>query len=230
MFTIFLRAVIIFVVLLVVIRLMGKRQLGEMEPFELVITLVIAEIACIPMGEPGLPLTYGIVSILTLFLMHQLISILGLKSLTARKIINGKPTILIDKNGINYAELGKLNMTISDLQQSVRTAGYFNFDEIMYAILEGNGKLSVLPYAPTTAPPEQVNLPLTLILEGKVMEKEVSQAGITKEILNEELNKSANLRSSDVLYLGMDGKGKMYIQPKKGKYIVHNLAGVNGDW
>lgn len=230
MLTIFFRAIIIFVVLLVVIRLMGKRQLGEMEPFELVITLVIAEIACIPMGDSSLPLSYGIISILTLFFMHQLINIIGSWSITLRRILSGKPAIIIDKNGIRYKELQKLSMSVNDIQQSMRSLGYFNFDEVMYGILEGNGKLSILPNAPKDSEPEQAGMPISLVLEGKVMKNELEKAGLTEEALSKEIEKTAPLKFPDILYLGMNSRGKMYIQPKKGKYIVHTMDGVQGDW
>lgn len=100
MLTIFFRGLIIFAVLLVIIRLMGKRQIGEMEPFELVITLVISEIACIPMGDRSIPLIYGIVCILTLYVVHQFIVLL-MKSSKMQSLISGKPLLVINKNGID---------------------------------------------------------------------------------------------------------------------------------
>lgn len=201
-----------------------------MEPFELVITLVIAEIACIPMGDSSLPLSYGIVSILTLFFMHQLINIIGSLSIGLRRVLSGKPAVVIDKNGINYKELKKLNMSVNDIQQSMRTLGYFNFDEVMYGILEGNGKLSVLPYAEKSEGTEQANMPLTLVTEGKIMKNELKKSGLDEETVSAEIKKAANLPVKEILYFGVDNKGKAYIQPKKGKYIVHTVPNMQGDW
>lgn len=126
MLTIFFRGLIIFAVLLVIIRLMGKRQIGEMEPFELVITLVISEIACIPMGDRSIPLIYGIVCILTLYVVHQFIVLL-MKSSKMQSLISGKPLLVINKNGIDKELLKKLNMQTSDLMQAIRSAGYFRW-------------------------------------------------------------------------------------------------------
>ncbi|MBR1867338.1 MAG: DUF421 domain-containing protein [Clostridia bacterium] len=139
---IFIRSLIIFAVLLVLMRLMGKRQIGEMQPFEFVITLLIAELACIPMADISIPLVYGIVAILAVFILHQLFSVLEQKSRAAKKIISGSPSLVIDKNGVNFDELAKNNMDVDDLIEAMRAAGYFSLDELDYAIFESNGKFS----------------------------------------------------------------------------------------
>ena len=148
-FTVFIRAVIIFVIVLVMVRLMGKRQIGEMQPFELVITLIIAEIACIPMSNVAIPLSHGIIPILTLVVLHFLLSFLARKSLRLRRVISGNPIVVIDTNGINYQNLKKMNMNINDLIEALRSGGDFNLEEIRYAIFETNGKLCVPALNPT---------------------------------------------------------------------------------
>ena len=116
---IFVRTIIIFITLLIVMRLMGKRQIGEMQPYELVITLLIAELACIPMGDPSIPLTYGLTAIITIFFLHQLVCLFDLQFRSAKKIVSGRPSVVINKNGIDNAELKNNNLDVSDLIERV---------------------------------------------------------------------------------------------------------------
>src|SRR5690606_14932664 len=120
---------------LILLRIMGKRQIGEMQPYELVITLIIADLATVPMSETALPILHGIIPLVTLCIIHYFLSFLTRKSLYIRKLINGKPVIVIGPNGIDYSALKMLNMNFSDLQESLRTAGYFNLEEVLYAIV-----------------------------------------------------------------------------------------------
>lgn len=143
MIIIFLRAIILFAVLLFAIRLMGKRQIGEMEPFELVITLVISELACIPMADRSIPITFGIVAILTMFVIHQLILLLS-KNVKVQSFINGKPVMVINPDGIDVAAMKSLNMHVNDLLQALRTAQYFSLEEVSYGIMETNGQMTVV--------------------------------------------------------------------------------------
>ena len=146
MLTVVIRSILIFLVLLIVIRMMGKRQIGEMEPFELAITLVIAELACIPMADKSIPLTFGIISILTMYVIHQVIILLSKRNRKFQDVISGTPIIVIDKNGVRLDALQSMNMQMNDLLQAMRAAGYFSVDQIAYAIFETNGQLSVIPY------------------------------------------------------------------------------------
>ena len=122
---IFIRTSIVFITLFILMRLMGKRQIGEMQPYELVITLIIAELACIPMGDPSIPLLYGIVSILTVYFLHQIVCLIDLHIPNAKNILSGSPSIVLNKNGIDDTQLKKNNLNVSDLIESLRTEGYF---------------------------------------------------------------------------------------------------------
>ena len=144
MLIIFFRAIILFTILLIVMRLMGKRQLGEMEPFELVITLVLSELACIPMSDRNIPLSYGIVAILSMLVIHQVILIIS-KNSNVQKLISGKAVVVYDKKGINLYALKQMNMQVADLLQALRTTGHFSFEEILYGVMETNGQLTVVP-------------------------------------------------------------------------------------
>ena len=128
MLVVFIKSVVIFVIVFLCIRLMGKRQIGEMQPMELVITLIIAEIACIPINDPYIPFYSGIVPILTLTFLHILLSFVARKSQKVRRLLSGKPMLVINKDGIVYENLKKLNINMSDLIEAIRTSGYVDGD------------------------------------------------------------------------------------------------------
>ena len=191
---------------------MGKRQIGEMEPFELVITLVISEIACVPMGDKNIPLTYGVVCILTLYIVHQVIVLLS-KNTKMQSIISGKPMLVIDKSGINVAAVKQLNMQVNDLMQSLRNTGYFSVEEIEYALMETNGQLSVIPKK--SMENKQKSLPVPLILEGKWCEDELTQHGIDREKIGNMLFKK-RVKVKDVVFLTVDQNDHFVLQDKQG--------------
>ncbi|MBO5884428.1 MAG: DUF421 domain-containing protein, partial [Clostridia bacterium] len=147
MLTLMIRSILIYVLVLVMFRLMGKRQLGQMQPFELVLTLILADIATIPMTEISIPLLHGIVPLLTLLLIHYLISITCRLSTKFSELISGKPVIVINQDGIDYNSIKKLNLSVDDINESLRSAGYFSINQVLFAIMETNGKMSVLPKA-----------------------------------------------------------------------------------
>ena len=129
-----IRTLIVFTTLLIIMRLMGKRQIGEMQPFEFVITLIIADLACIPMADMTIPLLYGIVAIFGLFLLHQILSLFERSGDKIKFAISGKPSIVINKNGVDLVELEKNNMDVEDLIEAMRSQGYFSLDDLDYAI------------------------------------------------------------------------------------------------
>lgn len=219
MLIIFLRAIILFAVLLFSIRLMGKRQIGEMEPFELVITLVIAELACIPMADRSIPITFGIVAILTMFVIHQVILLLSRNS-KMQGLINGKPVMVIDTYGINVPALKSLNMHVTDLLQSMRAAEYFSLEEITYGIMETNGQLTVI--ANKQMEQRQQTLPATVILEGKWSEDDITQNKFAKQDL-ERILRQENLKLKNVVILAIDENNRMTLQPRKGKISFKNV-------
>ena len=147
MFGTILRVIIVYLIVLIVIRLMGKRQIGQMQPFELVITLIIADLATIPMSERTIPLISGIVPVLTLLLIHFVLTFFIQKSLHFRKLVNGKPVIIINPDGILFDNMKQLNMNIDDLQELIRGADCQNVAEIQYAIVETNGNFTVIKKA-----------------------------------------------------------------------------------
>ncbi len=188
------RALILYTLLVVVMRLMGKRQIGQLQPFELVITIVIAELAVIPMSDTGIPLINGIVGILVLMVVQIIISLIILYSEKARKIICGNPIILIN-NGKPVREMMRLvRINISDLLEQLRSKEYPNISDIAYAVLETNGSISVIPKAdvkPPTArdlgtPVEEPHFPISVIMDGKVILQNLQLVGITLDVLQQQ--------------------------------------------
>ena len=144
MLIIFFRAIVLYILVLIVMRLMGKREIGQLQPFELAIAIMIADLASIPMTDTGVPISNGIVPILGLLIMHLLISIINLKSMKAREIICGKPRILIYRGKIDEQALKKERFTINELQERLRDKNIVNVFDVEYAILETNGQISVI--------------------------------------------------------------------------------------
>lgn len=219
MVIIFIRAIILFAVLLFSIRLMGKRQIGEMEPFELVITLVISELACIPMSDRSIPITFGIVAILTMFMIHQFILLLS-KNDKMQRIINGKPVMIIDPNGIVMTALKGLNMHVTDVLQAMRTAEYFSLEEVSYGIMETNGQLTVI--ANKQMGNKQQTLPVPVLMEGKWNTEEIQQHGFSQPQL-EQILKNERLRAKNVVLLTIDENNRMTLQPKNGSVYYKNV-------
>lgn len=219
MLIVFVRAIILFAVLLFSIRLMGKRQIGEMEPFELVITLVISELACIPMADRSIPITFGIVAILTMFVIHQAILLLS-KNKKMQGVINGKPVMVIDSHGIDIQALERLNMTVSDLLQSMRSAEYFSLEEITYGIMETNGQLTVIPNKNMTQ--KQQTLPIVVAEQGKWNDDEIEQHNFDKQSL-QNLLRSQGVSVKNVVLLAIDENNRMSLQTKRAPIQFKNV-------
>ena len=232
-----IRSVIIYVCCLVVIRLMGKRQIGEMQPFEFVITLIIADLACLPMAELSVPLLHGVVPILTLLIVHFLICLLSRKFMFARYLLTGKPAIVISPKGIDYNELKLLNMTLDDLMELVRGCDVFDLSEILYAIIETNGNLCVIKKSecePVTREDLKVkvsqnSLPMNIIMDGKLMKENIKIAGIDDEFINQFIGKANIKNIKDVLLMTLDCNGEIFIQDKLGGNSLSFESDYSGD-
>ena len=219
-----IRSVIIYVCCLAVIRLMGKRQIGEMQPFEFVVTLIIADLACIPMAELSVPLTHGIIPILTLLIVHFLICFFSRKFMFARYLLTGKPAIVVSPKGIDFKELRALNMTLDDLLELMRGCGVFGFSNVEYAIIETNGNLCVMQKAGSEAVTRddlkvkvsQNSLPINIIMDGQLMKQNLIIAGIESDFVEEIVQQSKINNMKDVLIFTLDANGEVFIQDKLG--------------
>lgn len=228
MITLIIRTAILFILILGVFRLMGKRQIGQMQPFELVLTLIIADLSTIPMSEPTIPLLHGIVPLLTLLVVHYLITIICLKSNKIDKMVNGKPIIVINPKGIDYSALKTLDISLDDLMEGIRNCNYFSFDEVEFAIVETTGKISVIPkseYAPATLGALKIksitnSLPVNLISEGQIIKDNIKVAGVDEKWIHNILKNENISNIKNVIVLTLDDNGKMYLQEKNKEYKV----------
>lgn len=220
---VFIRTAIIFIVLLAVMRLMGKSQIGEMQPFEFVMSLLIAELACIPMADSSIPLMYGIISIIAIFILHQIVWLLDMWFTPMKTLICGKPALVINKQGIDSYQLRKNNLEVSELIESMRGAGYFNLDDVYYGLYESNGSFSALPKENVTQ-----TLPILIIENGKKNAKNMELAGISDEELNKIL-KEQKTGLKRTLVLTVDGNGRAYFQEKGKPYKILNCK-VSEKW
>lgn len=224
MLLIFIRAILLYVLVLIVMRLMGKREIGQLQPFELAISIMIADLAATPMSEPGTPISYGVIPILSLLVMHLLISTINIKSIKIREILCGKPSILIYRGKIDEQVLKKENFTINELQERLRGNNIFNLGDVEYAILETNGQISVI-----TKPEKKVvsledlnikaeysGIPYDLVIDGKILYKNLNKISKTKEWLEKEVGKF-NMKPEEALIVTFDANNKIFCQKKEMK-------------
>ncbi|MEG2413595.1 MAG: DUF421 domain-containing protein [Clostridia bacterium] len=231
MLIVFTRAIIIYVFLLVTMRLMGKKQLGELQPFEFAITLIAAELACIPMSDTQVPVIYGLVPIFTMFIIEFLLTKVVKHSLKWRRIINGKAIIVISPQGIDFQAINKLDMTIHDIMEAIRSKNFLSPADIEYAIVETNGDVTVIPKAlKQTVSNEdlhinkqEIALPYSLIVEGKRMNYNLKISGVGDGDIEKILTKFS-LKQKAVLLLSVTNKDEFYLQPINKPYIVGKIS------
>ncbi len=218
----FIRSIILYIIVLIVMRFMGKREIGQLQPFELAISIMIADLASIPMTEIGIPISRGIIPILGLLVMHLLISIINLKSLRAREIICGKPRILIYRGKIMQDALIKERFTINELEERLRGDNVFNIGDVEYAILETSGQISVIQKPnKRNATPEDFNImpnyegiSYDLVIDGKIMNDNLKKLGKDYQWLKKQVNKF-NMQPEDALIVTIDGQEQIFCQKKE---------------
>jgi len=203
---------------------MGKREIGQMQPFELVISIMIADLASTPMSEIGIPILYGIIPILGLLLVHILISVLNLKSIRIREIICGKPRILIYRGKIDEQAMIKENFTINELQERLRVNNVTNIGDVEFAILETSGQISVVLKPEKRAlRPDDFNIDAKyegiaydLVIDGKIMGDNLKKINKDYNWLEDEVRKF-NLKPEEALLVVLNGDGTIFCQKKEGK-------------
>lgn len=218
----FFRAIILYILVLIVMRLMGKREIGQLQPFELAISIMIADLASIPMTDTGVPISNGIIPILGLLVMHLMISIINMKSIKAREIICGRPTILIYRGKIDEKALKKERFTINELEERLRGNNVFNLGDVEYAILETSGQVTVIqkPEKRNAIPedfniiPEYEGIPYDLVIDGKIMDQNLKAIGKNREWLKKQVEKF-KMNPEDALVVTYDGKGQIFCQKKE---------------
>lgn len=225
---IFIRTTIIFIILFIVMRLMGKRQIGEMQPYELVITLIIAELACIPMEDNSIPLMYGVIAILAVYFLHQILCLINIALPCMNSVLNGTPSIVLNKNGIDESQLKKNNLGVSDLIESLRTQGFFALDAVDYALYEAEGKFSALPKKDYES--IQNSLPLVIVEEGSFNQKNLKLIGKDENYFLEVLKGQGCNEIKKTLVLTVDGNGKAYLQKEGERYKTFQLGWEKSLW
>ena len=213
---VFTRALVLYIIVVISMRIMGKRQIGQLQPYELAIAIMISELAAVPMQNTGIPLINGIIPILTLLVAQLTMSLLSLKSVRVRAIICGKPTILVE-------ELRKEMYTINDLLEQLRIKDYPNIADVEYAILETNGQLSVIPKSQKRpVNPQDMNIKtdyegiiIDAIIDGSIMENNLKIAGKDAKWLIKEIRKQHLNDPKEILYAGIDPSGRLFCQPQE---------------
>ena len=218
----FFRSIIIYIIVLIVMRLMGKREIGQMQPFELAISIMIADLASIPMTDIGIPSSNGIIPIMGLLVMHLVISVLNMKSGTLRGLICGKPTILIYRGKIDEEKLRAERLTLNELEEKLRSNNVMNLGDVEYAILETSGDISVIqkPNKRTTTPedfnimPEYEGISYDLVIDGKVMQDNLNKLDKSYEWLKTQTEKF-QMKPEEALIVTVNGKGDIFCQKKQ---------------
>ncbi|SPF43842.1 conserved hypothetical protein [Candidatus Desulfosporosinus infrequens] len=223
MIIVVIRTLILYTLVIVALRLMGKREIGQLQPFELVVIIMISELAAIPSENIGIPLLSGIVPILVLLLTSLTLAWVSLKSETARTIICGSPSILIQRGRILEDELRKNRYNLTDLLEELRIKNVPNIADVEFAVLETNGQLSVFPKSqkrPTI--PEDFHittqfegLPLTLIMDGKLNNTNLQQSNKDLNWLKRELQKQSINKIEEVFLASLDSSETLFVQAKQ---------------
>lgn len=215
------RAFILYLVVTVLLRLMGKRQIGELEPAEFVITMLISEIAAIPMQDNRTPIINSVIALFILVSLEIIISVINLKSVFFRGLTQGHPVIVIRDGSVDMKALARLRITLNDLLAALRQKDIFDITRVSYAVFETNGRISVLlkpQYANSTAKdlklfPTDNGMPFAVVCDGKIIENALNESGKSKKFIEDNLNKH-KIQLDEVIIMTVDKSGKVNILKK----------------
>ncbi|MFW6237863.1 MAG: YetF domain-containing protein [Halanaerobiales bacterium] len=223
MITAISRTFILYLAVIIILRIMGKRQIGELQPYELAITIMISALAALPMEDIDIPLLYSIVPMLLLLIFQEIISYVTLNSNRTRSLICGEPTVLIRNGQLMEKELTKLKINMNDLLEQLRITGYHNLEDIEYAIMETTGNISVIPKSqkrPLT--PEDMGIdtsfegpPKSLIIDGEVQQDNLKSVGLDRDWLQNTLQEYNINSPRKVFYAALDSEGDLFFQIKR---------------
>lgn len=218
----FVRTIILYLTVILAVRIMGKREIGELQPSELVVAILISELAAIPMQETGIPLASGIIPILTLLSCEIVLSAITMTNSRARRFISGSPSVLIMNGVINQKEMRRLRFTIDDLMEELRISGYMSVSEVAIAVVETNGKLSIFPTSPNkpvtagmmNLDVQDGGLPSTIISDGDICSDALKTSGRNMSWLGGKLAEQG-LAPEDIFLMTVDSLGTTIIIPKE---------------
>lgn len=219
MLTLFLRAMILYIVMILVMRGMGRRQLGQFQPYEFAMTILLADVISTPMESVSTPLMQGLLPVAAMFVVHCAISLISVKSDKARAILSGKPSLIISKGVIDQQELKKLCLSLSDLLEGLRSGGVLNPAEVGTAVIEANGNISVFPRSsdrPVTTGEMNIDagyegMPMILVMDGRVQPYNLSRCQRDRAWL-EQLLSQVGLNIPGTYFAYLDTQGRLYVQ------------------
>ena len=212
MLILFLRAVLLYVFILFILRMTGKRQIADLQPFDLIITMAIADLASTAIADTDIPLLYSVVPILALYLVQQAVAFLSLRSRRFRTFVCGSPLLLVREGVLQEGIMRQANYTVSDLSDHLRAQQVFDLKSVQYAILETNGSLSVLEKQKADQP--QPRLSYMLILDGELCRTALKHLRIRPKALKELQRRFGVTDLGDVFYLQYLGDGSLRLQLK----------------
>lgn len=222
--TIFLRAVILYVLMIAAIRALGKRQLSQFQPYEFVMTVVIADLVSAPISDVSTPLLYGLLPIAALIILHTVLTLVCLRSDRARSIISGRPSIVMNRGVVDVGELENLGMSVSDLLEGIRSCGILHPEDVEAVIVESNGTVNA--FAKKSASPAEARdagvavqedgIPLLLVAAGAVQQRNLRRAGRSERWLRGLLAEHG-LRLQQVLYASLNTDGALHLQETSGR-------------
>ena len=226
MMTAFVRTIILYFFIMAGMRLMGKRQIGELEPGELVLTMMISDLAAVPMQDFGIPLLFGLVPILTLLALSLLLSQISLRSLRFRALVCGTPAVLIRAGELQQDAMRRNRYTVDELLEGLREQGVTRVEDVKYAVLENSGQLTVFPWTaqqPPTAEQlgldleDDVTLPTVLINDGRVIRRNLTACGRDESWLRKQLSREKIASPGEVFLLTLDEQGRVFCVRKEGR-------------
>ncbi len=219
----FIRTIILYAVVITALRIMGKRQIGELEPSELVVTILVSELAAIPMQDLGIPLFAGVIPIITLISLEIIVSFLCLKSRKLRRLLNGRAAIIIRGGKLDREKMKQMRITTDEVMEALRQQNIGSVSELKYGLIETNGQLSYIykpEYQPVNAKmlgikPADAGLPLIVISDGEVVEINLRHLGKTREEIEKRVQKAHIPGVSEVFLMTLDDSGNEFIQRKE---------------
>lgn len=226
MFTLFFRGAILYIAMIITMRALGKRQLGEFQPYELAMTILLADVISSPMESVATPLMHGLLPVAAMFTVHGIISLASMKWDRFRAIVSGKPTVVITRGKIDQRELDRLCLSLSDLLEGLRGAGFMNPLEVGTAVVEANGSISAFADGSTRSPrnseinidPGYEGLPLMLVTDGKVQPGNLARSGQDEAWLRNLLS-SEGYRPEDIYLAVLDTQGVLTLQLRRGDTV-----------
>ena len=218
------RTLVLYFAVICAVRLMGKRQLGEMDPAELVVTILVSDLAAVPMQDLGIPLFFGLVPIAALVTLEVLLSILSLKSRFFRRLLNGQPAIIIRKGQLDLSKLRQLRLTTEDLVVALRKQSVASVSDVKYGVIEPDGSLTIVLYPqqqPVTAEmlgitPKDTGLPLVVVSDGKMVPRSLELLHLSPADIERRL-KNQSIAVEDVFLMTLDDCGNTFLQKKEGR-------------